>query len=195
MHASSGDTLSASSLGPKSVVVPMPAVRQMVTCRIGDIRSDGNVVAALGNGLTLRTYAIDGKFPPYESLLCPRETLVPVAVASTALKSLRLAVSLSRRSKLTHAGIELPSDPGAPTLQRVGLKRRVELPPVLATGVGAASLYLCPLELRAALLAAGSDAKGSHRLRTVRALRWTGTVVGRARRCTWFPPAGHISGR
>ena len=73
LHASNGDTLSASSLGPKSVIVPMPAVQQMVTCRIGDIRSDGNVVAGVGNGLTLRTYAIDGKFPPYESLLCPRE--------------------------------------------------------------------------------------------------------------------------
>lgn len=159
LHASNGDTLSANSLGPKSVIVPTAAARQMVACHIDEIRSDGNVIVGIGDGLTLRTYAIDGEFPAYERLLRPREALVPVPVVHTALDSLRLAASLSRRSKLAQAGIEIPSRPGVPTLQRTGVKRHVELPPVLAAGLGAASIYLCPIELRAALLAAGSQAQ------------------------------------
>ncbi|HQR21840.1 MAG TPA: hypothetical protein PKV98_13285 [Burkholderiaceae bacterium] len=159
LHASNGDTLSCSGTGPVSVIVPTTAARQMADARMGYMRTDGNVVIGLGEGLTLRTYAVDGEFPDYQRLLRPGAALVPVRLAPTALEALRIADSMGRRSKLTQAGIEIPARPGTPTLQRTGVTRRVAVPPVLAGGVGAASVYLSPGELRDALLAAGNDAE------------------------------------
>lgn len=159
LHASNGDTLSCSGFGPDSVIVPTAAARQMAEFGMGEVRTDGNVVVGLGDGLTLRTYAVDGDFPDYRPLLRPGPALIPVGLAPTALEALRIADSLGRRSKLTQAGVEIPAQPGAPTLQRTGVTRRVAVPPVLASGVGAASVYLNPGELRDALLAAGSDAE------------------------------------
>ena len=114
LHASNGDTLSCSGLGPDSVIVPTGAARRMAELRMGELRTDGNVVVGLGEGLTLRTYAVDGDFPDYRPLLRPGPALIPVRLATTALEALRIADSMGRRSKLTQAGIEIPARPGCP---------------------------------------------------------------------------------
>ena len=71
LHASNGDTLSCSGLGPDSVIVPTGAARRLAELRMGELRTDGNVVVGVGEGLTLRTYAVDGDFPEYWPLLRP----------------------------------------------------------------------------------------------------------------------------